>query len=445
MAAAGGATGALHSFFCTITDELMQDPVCTADGHTYERAAIEEWLAGHDTSPTTGVQLPYKNLTPNHALRKSIDEWQENFGMHLRRADIVIEGSPIAAGSFKTVYKGSLRVHAPGGASKTVVVAVLKMRKGDCATEAGMFLKLGRHPRLVRFFGQCVDGEDQLMVTEFAKHGSLLDCFEMWEETITLVHNVAIMQQIAQGMEHLSAEGIIHRDLAARNVLVMSFDESDALKTSVKITDYGLAAGSYNRSHVTIAPVQLPTRYMSPEALQRGRFSQYSDVWACGVLFWCFSHILLTLPPFLPRAHSLSLAHALLSLAVVLSASISLSFSLSLSLSHTQGIFLFLSLFLCFFFRTNTRTTSTGKFCLSCSLPESLSFFLSLSFCLSHAHTYTQGNADARKHSLFRIDSRSRNHRTRLCRRHIAPPTQVRQKLDSFRSLFHITELFPSL
>ena len=68
MAAAGGATGALSSFFCTITDELMQDPVCTADGHTYERAAIEEWLAGHDTSPTTGVQLPNKNLTPNQVL-----------------------------------------------------------------------------------------------------------------------------------------------------------------------------------------------------------------------------------------------------------------------------------------------------------------------------------------------------------------------------------------
>ena len=80
------------------------------------------------------------------------------------------------------------------------------------------------------------------MVTEFAKHGSLSKCFETWEDTITLAHNVAIMQQIAQGMEHLSAEGIIHRDLAERNVLVMSFDATDALKTSVKITDYGLAA-----------------------------------------------------------------------------------------------------------------------------------------------------------------------------------------------------------
>jgi len=315
MAAGIGATGgqgkAMSSFFCTITDELMQDPVCTADGHTYERAAIEEWLAGHDTSPSTGVELPNKNLTPNLALRNSIDEWQETYGMHLRRADIVIEGRPIAAGSFKTVYKGSLRVHAPGGDSKTVVVAVLKIRKGDCATEADMFLKLGRHPRLVRFFGQCVDGEDQLMVTEFAKHGSLSDSFEKWEDTITLAHNVAIMQQIAQGMEHLSAEGIIHRDLAARNVLVMSFDETDVQKTSVKISDYGLAAGSYDRSHVTIAPVQLPTRHMSPEALQKGRFSQYSDVWACGVTFWCFSHILSPFPPSFPRVRCLLRVRAL--------------------------------------------------------------------------------------------------------------------------------------
>jgi len=336
MAAAGGATGAFPSFDCQITVELMQDPVCTADGHTYERAAIEKWLVGHDTSPATGVLLPNKNLSPNHTLRKSIDEWQKNFEMRLSRADIVIEGSPIAEGSFKTVYKGSHRFHAPGFDSETVVVAVLKKRKGDCATEAGMFLKLGRHPRLVRFFGQCVDGEDQLMVTEFAKHGSLSDGFKMWKETITLVHNVAIMQQIAQGMEHLSEVGIIHRDLAARHVLVMSFDESDALKTSVKITDYGLAAQRYNRSHVTIATVELSIRYTSPEALKKGRFSQFSDVWACGVTFWCYSHFFPS-TLFLSHAHAISRLHALSrarARSLVLARALLSSRALSRALSH---------------------------------------------------------------------------------------------------------------
>jgi hypothetical protein len=32
----------------------MEDPVSTLDGHTYERASIEEWLRANDTSPSTG-------------------------------------------------------------------------------------------------------------------------------------------------------------------------------------------------------------------------------------------------------------------------------------------------------------------------------------------------------------------------------------------------------
>ena len=69
-------------------------------------------------------------------------------------------------------------MHVPGGDSKTLTVAVLKMRRGDCSTEAHLFLKLCRHPRMVFFLGQCVDGEDQLIVTEFAERGSLTDALE---------------------------------------------------------------------------------------------------------------------------------------------------------------------------------------------------------------------------------------------------------------------------
>ena len=286
--AAGGAdvSKALPSFFCPITQDVMRDPVITCDGQTYEREEIEEWLADHDTSPATGARLSTKQLTPNLALRAAIEEWREMYGMNLRRADIEIEGRPIAVGSYKSVYAGKLRVHVPGGASRTRKVAVLKIRKGDCAIEAAVFIKLGRHPRLVHFLGQCSDGEDQLLITELAELGSLSDAFQTWEDTITLQHNVAIMQQIAMGMEHLIAEGLLHRDLAARNVLVFSFDKTNVLKTSVKVADYGLAAASYNQSHLTIAGGDRPVRYMPPEALQKGRFSEASDVWATAVTFW---------------------------------------------------------------------------------------------------------------------------------------------------------------
>ena len=54
---------------CPITTELMVDPVFTADGHTYERKSIEQWLTKKRTSPLTGEPLAHTFLTPNHALR----------------------------------------------------------------------------------------------------------------------------------------------------------------------------------------------------------------------------------------------------------------------------------------------------------------------------------------------------------------------------------------
>ncbi len=58
---------------CPITRERMCDPVLAADGHTYERYAIEGWLRGHGSSPVTRQQLANKTLVPNRALREVIE------------------------------------------------------------------------------------------------------------------------------------------------------------------------------------------------------------------------------------------------------------------------------------------------------------------------------------------------------------------------------------
>lgn len=59
---------------CPITQDVMEDPVVCADGHSYERAAITHWLLAKDTSPSTNARLPHKNVVPNHALRNLIAE-----------------------------------------------------------------------------------------------------------------------------------------------------------------------------------------------------------------------------------------------------------------------------------------------------------------------------------------------------------------------------------
>ena len=54
---------------CPITQEVMDDPVITSDGHTFERSAIEAWLSNNSTNPMTGGEILSKALTPNFALR----------------------------------------------------------------------------------------------------------------------------------------------------------------------------------------------------------------------------------------------------------------------------------------------------------------------------------------------------------------------------------------
>ena len=53
-------TGVPFEYKCPITAEIMEDPVVIADGKTYERAAIEQWLARSNLSPMTGGQLDHR-------------------------------------------------------------------------------------------------------------------------------------------------------------------------------------------------------------------------------------------------------------------------------------------------------------------------------------------------------------------------------------------------
>ncbi|EOD29644.1 hypothetical protein EMIHUDRAFT_233729 [Emiliania huxleyi CCMP1516] len=55
----------------------MIDPVMAADGHAYERTAIERWLATKSTSPMTGEALEHTFRSPSHMVRRQIREWQQ--------------------------------------------------------------------------------------------------------------------------------------------------------------------------------------------------------------------------------------------------------------------------------------------------------------------------------------------------------------------------------
>lgn len=70
-----GGQHLLPTFTCPLTKELFHDPVILSDGFTYERGAIEKWLAdGNKRSPMTNMPLTSTELFPNIAIKQALRE-----------------------------------------------------------------------------------------------------------------------------------------------------------------------------------------------------------------------------------------------------------------------------------------------------------------------------------------------------------------------------------
>ena len=73
----GGNQWCPDDFICPITLEQLKDPVVAADGLTYEREALQEWICKHRAdqvvlSPATGAPLAHRELAPNTEIMAKI-------------------------------------------------------------------------------------------------------------------------------------------------------------------------------------------------------------------------------------------------------------------------------------------------------------------------------------------------------------------------------------
>ncbi|XP_072968452.1 U-box domain-containing protein 15 [Typha angustifolia] len=82
-------------FVCSISLEIMSDPVIVATGQTYERRSIQKWLdAGHRTCPKTRQTLAHLSLAPNYALKNLIFQWCEKNKVELQKRETDSDSEP---------------------------------------------------------------------------------------------------------------------------------------------------------------------------------------------------------------------------------------------------------------------------------------------------------------------------------------------------------------
>ncbi|CAK4088212.1 unnamed protein product [Aphanomyces euteiches] len=130
-------------------------------------------------------------------------------------------------------------------------------------------------PYVVAFYGVAWTRPTEiLMVTEFVEHGDLRHVLESTALTWTLKLQCAL--HIAEALVYLFCmePRVIHRDLKSRNVLLN--DEYHA-----KVTDFGIAR---EMDDTTMTSGIGTYRWMAPEVLQDGHYTQAADIFSFGVI-----------------------------------------------------------------------------------------------------------------------------------------------------------------
>ncbi|XP_041115905.1 proto-oncogene tyrosine-protein kinase ROS-like [Polyodon spathula] len=203
----------------------------------------------------------------------------------------------LGSGAFGEVFEG-LATDILGPGSGEVKVAVKTLRKGASDLEKSEFLKEAHlmshfdHPHVIKLMGVCLQNEPQYLLLELMEGRDLLTFLrgargtQLQDPLLSVADLIDICLDVAKGCTYLEKMHYVHRDLAARNCLV-SVKEYSCPSRKVKIGDFGLARDIYKSDYYRKeGEGLLPVRWMAPESLIDGVFTNFSDVWSFGILIW---------------------------------------------------------------------------------------------------------------------------------------------------------------
>ncbi|XP_076932780.1 uncharacterized protein LOC143598421 [Bidens hawaiensis] len=188
----------------------------------------------------------------------------------------------IGVGGFGKVYKGELS-HSEG--RSMVAIKRLDRRHGQGEAE---FLKeitmLSRykHENLISLLGFCYEGDEAILVYEFASRGDLGE--HLGSPDLTWSKRIRICLDAAKGLSHLhdprgTHQRLIHCDVKSGNILL---DD----QWNAKVADFGFSImGPANELQSTVINLAAGTcGYCDPQYAMTNTLTKESDVYSFGVV-----------------------------------------------------------------------------------------------------------------------------------------------------------------
>jgi serine/threonine protein kinase len=133
------------------------------------------------------------------------------------------------------------------------------------------------HPNIVTIYDIGAAGNVDYIAMEFVEGESLQDWISK-NPIPPLQQTIAIIEQIASGLDYASTKGVIHRDIKPANILL-------TMDMKAKIADFGIAKISTSKFTQTGAVIGTPS-YMSPEQAMGKTLDWRTDIFSLGVIFY---------------------------------------------------------------------------------------------------------------------------------------------------------------
>lgn len=205
----------------------------------------------------------------------------------IRKEDLVTSKS-LGQGTFTKIFCGVRKELGDYGEvhKMEVVIKILDKSQRNYSEsfyEAASMMSQLSHKHLLLIYGVCVCGDENMMVQEYGRFGSLDTYLKKNKNGVNITWKLEVAKQLAWVMHYLENKNLIHGNVCAKNILLIrEEDRKTGSLPFIKLCDPGIS--------ITVLPKEVLVEripWVPPECIENPHsLSLATDKWAFGTTLW---------------------------------------------------------------------------------------------------------------------------------------------------------------
>lgn len=205
----------------------------------------------------------------------------------IRNEDLTFHES-LGQGTFTKIFKGLREEVGDYGQLHQTEVLLKVLDKAhrnysESFFEAASMMSQLSYKHLVLNYGVCVCGEENILVQEYVKFGSLDTYLKRNKNSINILWKLEVAKQLAWAMHFLEDKGLVHGNVCSKNILLAREEDRKAgTPPFIKLSDPGVS--------ITVLPKEILLEripWVPPECIESAKhLSLTTDKWSFGTTLW---------------------------------------------------------------------------------------------------------------------------------------------------------------